>query len=272
MNVMFYVLIFIIGCLFGSFYTLAVHRIPRKEDILYTHSYCPNCHNKLGFFELIPVLSYIFLRGKCRHCGEKIRIRYLILELLSGAVFVFLAWALSFNIESLNIKQIFSFIFYALYATCLILIAGIDKEYRRIEKPVIAFAILLSLANILYLYIVDEPNMYRYAIYLVFFVILLILDNVTLKHYAKNSYVNQILLLSIVMIIFTNEIIYIGTVICTLLAMAIYLILEKIKNRKNKNKVIERKISETISIGYFLCFSHAVVLMVSLLVSYFYLK
>lgn len=268
MNVILYVLIFIIGCLFGSFYTLAVHRIPRKEDILYTHSYCPNCHNKLGFFELIPVLSYLFLRGKCKHCGEKIRIRYLVLELLSGGVFVLLARVLSINIETLNIKQIFSFAFYALYVSCLILIAGIDKEYRRIEKPVIAFGIFLSLANILYLYIVEEPNMYRYAIYLVFFVIILILDNVTLKHYAKNSYVNQMLLLSVIMIIFTNEIIYIGTVICTLLAIAIYLILEKIKSRKNKNKVIEKRFSERISIGYFLCFSHAIVLIIALLLSH----
>ena len=84
MNTFLYIIIFITGCFFGSFFTLAVYRIPRKEDILIKHSYCPNCNHKLGFFDLFPVLSYIFLGGKCRYCGNKIRPRYLILEILSG--------------------------------------------------------------------------------------------------------------------------------------------------------------------------------------------
>ena len=109
MNIFFYCIIFIMGTLFGSFYTLAVHRIPRKEDITHTHSYCPNCNNKLGFFELIPVFSYIFLRGKCKHCGEKIRIRYLLLELLSGATFVILAIALHLNIYNLDLPSLIFF-------------------------------------------------------------------------------------------------------------------------------------------------------------------
>ena len=84
MNIFLYAIIFIIGTFFGSFFTLAVYRIPKKEDILIKHSYCPNCNHKLGFFDLFPVFSYIFLGGKCRYCKDKIRPRYLILELLSG--------------------------------------------------------------------------------------------------------------------------------------------------------------------------------------------
>ncbi|MBQ9659332.1 MAG: prepilin peptidase, partial [Clostridia bacterium] len=68
MNIFFYIIIFIMGITFGSFYTLAVYRIPKGQDITHTHSYCPNCGNKLGFFELIPVLSYLWLGGKCKHC------------------------------------------------------------------------------------------------------------------------------------------------------------------------------------------------------------
>ena len=59
MDVMLYILIFIIGTLFGSFYTLAVYRIPKRQDITHTHSYCPNCNHKLGILDLIPILSYI---------------------------------------------------------------------------------------------------------------------------------------------------------------------------------------------------------------------
>ena len=79
-----YIIIFIIGCFFGSFFTLAVYRIPKKEDILIKHSYCPNCQHKLGFFDLFPLLSYLFLKGECRYCNQKIRPRYFLLELFSG--------------------------------------------------------------------------------------------------------------------------------------------------------------------------------------------
>ena len=88
MNIFFYTIIFLIGITFGSFYTLAVYRIPKGEDITHTHSYCPNCNHKLGFLDLIPVFSYIFLGGKCRYCKKPVRIRYLLLEITSGLIFV----------------------------------------------------------------------------------------------------------------------------------------------------------------------------------------
>ena len=64
MNIFFYIIIFIIGTLFGSFYTLAVYRIPLKQDITHTRSYCPKCNHKLNFLDLIPILSYIFFKEK----------------------------------------------------------------------------------------------------------------------------------------------------------------------------------------------------------------
>ena len=86
------------GTVFGSFFTLAVHRIPKNEDITHERSYCPKCNHKLHFLDLIPVFSYLFLGGKCRYCKEKIRPRYLLLEIFSGLVFLLLA--LSYNIGS----------------------------------------------------------------------------------------------------------------------------------------------------------------------------
>ena len=70
------------------FFTLAVYRIPLRQDITHTRSYCPNCNHKLSFWDMIPIFSYIFLGGKCRYCKKEIRIRYLLLEVLSGVVFV----------------------------------------------------------------------------------------------------------------------------------------------------------------------------------------
>ncbi len=90
--------IFIIGTLFGSFFSLANYRIPRKKDIVFTRSFCPKCNHNLGFFDLIPVLSYIFHLGKCRYCKEKISPRYIFLEIASGTFFFLMYYFFKFEI------------------------------------------------------------------------------------------------------------------------------------------------------------------------------
>ena len=101
MDIFLYIIIFIMGTVFGSFYTLAVYRIPKKIDITHTHSFCPNCKHKLGFFELIPVWSYLLLGGKCKECKQKIRPRYLIIEICSGIAFVLIAIASKLDISNI---------------------------------------------------------------------------------------------------------------------------------------------------------------------------
>ena len=87
-NIVYMVCFFVIGTLFGSFFTLATYRIPRKQDIIVKRSYCTSCKHELGFFDLIPVLSYVFLGGKCRYCKEKISIRYPLFEIANGIFFL----------------------------------------------------------------------------------------------------------------------------------------------------------------------------------------
>ena len=106
MNIFLYIIIFIMGTLFGSFYTLAVYRIPREIDIIKTHSFCPNCNHKLGFLELIPVWSYLLLGGKCKNCRQKIRPRYFILEFLSGLAFILIAYCLKIDAYIMQISTI----------------------------------------------------------------------------------------------------------------------------------------------------------------------
>lgn len=252
MNLTFYLLIFIIGTLFGSFYTLAVHRIPKRQDIVHTHSYCPNCNHKLGFLELVPIISYVFLLGKCRYCKEKIRPRYLILEILSGSLFVLMAYVMKFNFETLTAIKIAEYSFIVLYLTFIILIAGIDKENRKIDKLVSIYGIVISIMYIVYLCIVEQANIYRYGIYLIFYVIVLGLDTITLKKYAKDSYVTGILLMIITMAIFTGEYITINAIIYTLLAIFFYMLCYKVKTRKKKKKEKDEIITKPVSIGFFL--------------------
>ena len=180
MEIIFYIIIFLIGILFGSFYTLAVYRIPKGQDITHTHSYCPKCEHKLGFLDLIPVFSYIFLGGKCRYCKEKIRPRYFIIEVISGIFFVIVAYIMGLSIYNLNVTTVVDYIFIVLYFTFIILMAGIDKENRKINQSVIMYGVIISIMYIVYLCIIDKTSIYRYGIYLLLFLIVLILVTITL--------------------------------------------------------------------------------------------
>lgn len=194
MNIFLNLMIFIMGTVFGSFFTLAIYRIPLKKDITHERSFCPNCKHRLEFLDLIPIFSYLFLKGKCRYCGEKVRIRYLILEILSGVVF--LITYLSFNIQNIFLdleKQIYFFVFVFMYVT-LVIVAGIDKEYRKIENSVLVFGVICHAIYILYLYIVEGANIYRYGIYFAIFILIWIFNTVLNKK-KKTNYILQILLL-----------------------------------------------------------------------------
>ena len=131
------------GTVFGSFFTLAVHRIPRKEDITHERSYCPKCNHKLQFLDLIPVFSYLFLGGKCRYCKEKIRPRYLLLEIFSGVVFLLLGLSYNMGIKS-SLLDWGNFVVLILFLCCIFIIAGIDKEKYEIPNGVLLYGIVIA--------------------------------------------------------------------------------------------------------------------------------
>lgn len=138
MEIIIYIAIAITGVVFGSFFTLAVYRIPRKENIVYVRSHCTTCGHKLNFWDLIPVFSYIFLGGKCRYCGEKIRIRYLLLEVFSGIVFLTLAL-------TNGLEDIIYLVFVYLFMAGMFIIAGIDKENYKIPNGVIIYEFCIAI-------------------------------------------------------------------------------------------------------------------------------
>ena len=260
MDIFLYIIIFIMGTVFGSFYTLAIYRIPNKLDITHTHSFCPNCHHKLGFFELIPVWSYIFLGGKCKECKQKIRPRYLIIEILSGIALCLIAYASKISFWNLDVRTLIDIAFLVLYLSGIVIIAGIDLEKRKIEKSVICYAIGILVIYIIYLCIVDKTNIYRYIMYLSITLILLIIDTVILKKKAKTSYVLSILILLMIMAVFTGEAVTILTVIMTLLIKVIYFVLNKIKSKTNKVKKVQEDLSKNLNYGFYLSISNIIML------------
>lgn len=150
MEILVYFLIFMIGAFIGSFASLAVYRLPLKQDILYTHSYCPNCKERLKIIDLIPIFSYILLKGKCRNCGEKIRLRYLLLEVSSGIITLLFVLSTGFDIYNFNIHIALEIIFYIIFITTLVLIAGIDKENNKLQKSVLVFGLVLQIIHLIY--------------------------------------------------------------------------------------------------------------------------
>ena len=250
MDIFFYIIIFSMGITFGSFFTLAVYRIPKGEDITHTHSYCPKCNHKLGILDLIPVFSYILLGGKCRYCKEKIRPRYLILETISGLFFVVVAYLMKLSIYNLNLLNIIEYSFMILYFTFIIITSGIDKEHKMINKPLLVYGIIISIMYIVYLYIIEKTSIYRYVIYLVLFVLILIIDSITLKKHAKNNYNYSCLTFLIIMSIFTGEYITIISIIMTVLVILIDIIIKRLK--QSENIVNDKKYDEKISITFYL--------------------
>ncbi len=80
--------IFIVGLVTGSFLNVVIYRMPRDKSIVHPPSSCPSCGKLIRFYDNIPLVSWLILRGKCRYCGSKISARYFIVELLTGILFV----------------------------------------------------------------------------------------------------------------------------------------------------------------------------------------
>jgi prepilin signal peptidase PulO-like enzyme (type II secretory pathway) len=94
-------LVFILGLVMGSFFNVIGIRLLKGESLAFPPSHCTSCGHKLGPLDLIPVLSYIFLRGKCRYCKNQISPIYCIGELLTGITFAFLFWRFNLSVELL---------------------------------------------------------------------------------------------------------------------------------------------------------------------------
>lgn len=86
------VLLFVVGLVVGSFLNVVIHRVPLGESVVRPRSRCPGCGNEIAARDNVPVLSWLLLRGRCRHCREPISARYPLVELLTGVLFAVMGW------------------------------------------------------------------------------------------------------------------------------------------------------------------------------------
>ena len=112
--------VFLAGLCIGSFLNVCIWRIPRDESIAWPGSHCPACNHPLGVLDNIPLLSWLFLRGRCRYCKAPITPRYFLVELLTGLLFFLLWWTRGIT---------WTTPVYILYACALVTGAFIDIEH-----------------------------------------------------------------------------------------------------------------------------------------------
>lgn len=118
------IFVFFLGTIFGSFINATAYRIVRKMDFIFTRSSCPICHQQLSFLDMIPIISYVLMKGRCRYCRNTVSIRYLATEILGG-LNATVCWNLPRIIE---VKVLYFVIF-----NILLLISLIDIETKEIS-------------------------------------------------------------------------------------------------------------------------------------------
>jgi len=136
-----YIVTFIFGAVIGSFLNVCIYRIPRGLSIIMPSSYCFSCRSPIRFYDNIPILSYILLRGRCRSCGNRISIKYPLIELLNSVLYITVLWRFGPYLS-------WALLSYFLFLSSLIVIAFIDLEFQiipdRITLPGILLGIILG--------------------------------------------------------------------------------------------------------------------------------
>ncbi len=139
----------ILGLCVGSFLNVCIYRIPNKLSIRTPPSHCPDCKARLTALDMVPVASWLFLGGKCRHCGKPISPRYMIVELLTGVLFLLCWWrlpGLGSLIPALALVSV-------LIAACFI-----DAEHTIIPNGLVLFGSVCGALAVLITSLAGNPN------------------------------------------------------------------------------------------------------------------
>ena len=98
---MFYLAAFVLGSIWGSFCNVCIYRLPDNYSVITKRSFCRSCKNKIKWYDNIPLLSFIFLKGKCRNCSNKISSQYFLVELIAAISFLFIYYIYGISVTTL---------------------------------------------------------------------------------------------------------------------------------------------------------------------------
>ncbi len=136
------------GLIFGSFLNVCIARVPRGESIVTPGSHCPGCDHSIRWYDNIPVLSYVLLRGHCRDCGRHISLLYPLVEVLTAVVFLLEYWRYGLTIEFLK---------GAIFAMPVIVLIFTDLRERRIPHKISLTGITLGVVFSFFVPVDNRP-------------------------------------------------------------------------------------------------------------------
>ncbi len=146
-----YILIFMFGIVIGSFLNVCIYRIPKKETVVSERSHCMKCGYQLAWYDMVPVFSWLCLRGKCRKCKEPISPQYPIVEAVNGLLYLVV-----FLVNGLNIESII----YCLLSSALIVLSVIDWRTYEIPLGINLFILVLGILHLL----IDLKSWQKYVV------------------------------------------------------------------------------------------------------------
>ncbi|MBQ9834644.1 MAG: prepilin peptidase [Bacilli bacterium] len=132
-----YIFLFVFGMVFGSFFHVLNTRGPKNESIITPGSYCTYCKHPLAWSDLIPLLSYLFNRGRCRYCKHKISFEYFVVELFTGLLF-----CLAYYLYGPSFSYDF-FVCLLLFALCINIYISDFKYYIILDSPLVVTSVLI---------------------------------------------------------------------------------------------------------------------------------
>lgn len=138
-HIMELVFIFVLGAAIGSFLNVLIIRTPRDESLSFPASHCMSCNTPLRIWHNIPILSWLFLRGKCVFCGAKISVQYPLVELLSALIFLFSALKLGISVQSFGIALTFDL---------LLALSVIDYHYKMVPDSINLTALTAAIFSV----------------------------------------------------------------------------------------------------------------------------
>lgn len=136
MELLYYICFFLLGTIMGSFYQVVGTRIPKGESIVYPRSHCENCKHILKWYELIPLLSFLFLKGKCSSCKKRISLLYPFCELFCGLLFFISYYSFGFS---------YNLLISLVLVSLLIIVIVSDLTYMIIPDRFIVISVILLL-------------------------------------------------------------------------------------------------------------------------------
>ena len=170
-------LVFILGTIFGSFYLVWATRLPKGEDILKSRSRCDNCGHELKWYNLIPIFSYIFQKGKCPYCHKAINPENLIVEVVTGLLFLicYLLYGISYD-----------FFIGLVIVSLLVLIFISDFKYMIIlDSPLVVASILVIIIKLCYLGL--KPTLYSILCGILLFLFMYLVQKIGNFIFKKES-------------------------------------------------------------------------------------